>query len=118
MLAAQSRSPALASQTRSPSVTAIRMWLAGRCARHQLISLATQGDCADSGEAIRISQRELSSACSIVVHRCGDAARLVWSRNTRSARVWYQGLAKRCSSACSRAAMAASSRWLYEMNAS
>jgi hypothetical protein len=92
-------------------VTATSRWLIGRCARHQAISLATQGEPADSGDAIRISQRESASACSIVVHRCGEAARLVWSRNTCSARIRYHGLANRWSSDWSRAAMVASSRW-------
>ena len=110
VVAAQSRSPAVSSQTRSPPVTAMSRWFIGRWARHQEISRDTQPDCADSGEAIRISQEESASASSIVVHRCGEAARLVWSRNTCSARIRYQGLAKRCSSAWSRAVIAASSR--------
>jgi hypothetical protein len=87
-------------------------WFIGRCARHQEISRATQADCADSGEAIRISQPEPERASSIVVHRCGEAARLVWSRNTCRARTRYQGLAKCSSSVWSRAVIAASSRWL------
>ncbi len=112
MVAAQSRSPTASSQTSSPPVTAMSRWFAGRCSRHQEISRATQPDCADSGEAIRISQRESDSASSIVVHRCGEAARLVWSRKTCRARIRYQGLAKCSSSLCSRAVIAASSRWL------
>ena len=86
--------------------------MAGRFARHQEISRDTQPDWADSGEAIRISQAEPDIASSIVVHRCGEAARLVWSRNTCRARIRYQGLAKCSSSLWSRAVIAASSRWL------
>ncbi len=112
VVAAQSRSPAVSSQTSSPAVTAMSTWFTGRCPRHQEISRLTQPDCADSGEAIRISQPEPASASSIVVHRCGEAARLVWSRNTCRARTRYQGLAKCSSSAWSRAVTAPSSWWL------
>ena len=49
---------------------------------------------------------------TIAVHSDGDAARLVWSRKTRSARRRYHGLPSRCRPCCSRGARCPSAAWL------
>jgi hypothetical protein len=60
-------------------------------------SLPTHDEPAAAGEASKMKKSDPSSASSMLDQSCGAAARLVLSRNTANAGIWYQGLAKRCS---------------------
>jgi class 3 adenylate cyclase len=97
----QSKSRVASSHTSSPSVSASRKLLSGLWRHQYVASCATHFERAASGEASRMKNLELASACSIEGHRPGFAERLASSRNTRSARRRYQGLVKRCSAVCS-----------------
>jgi hypothetical protein len=90
---ARSRSPVPSSHAHEPSVTTGRMRSDPLCSTQWAISLPTHSERAASGEERRMNQRAPSRASTIEVHRCGLAERPVWSRNTRSARRRYHGLA-------------------------
>ena len=81
-------------------------------ASHQAISRPTQCDPAASGEMSRTIQADAESASSIELQRPGEAVRFVSSRNSRTARSRFHGLANRSTSRCSRRAKAASPAWL------
>src|SRR5688572_1488174 len=114
----QTKSPTVLSQASSPSVSAINSVSALLLSSQKETSLFTHGDAAASGEASKIRNRELPSACSILGHRLGVADNEVSSRNTRSARRRYHGLPSRCITDCSAAATGLSLAWLYETKAS
>src|SRR5918998_4106635 len=82
------------------------------------ISRLTQVEAAASGDARTTKKREASRAEAIESHSAGLTARPVSSRNTRSARGLYQGLARRWRHACRAGARRPSAACEYEMKAS
>ena len=73
----QSKSPAAASQNRSPPVNSTSIDSIDRLRSHQSISLRTHGDAADSGDARRMKCAALDNARSIAAHSAGLAERLL-----------------------------------------
>ena len=99
MLWFQSKSPSPCAHTMSPSVSAMSNWRALPSCAQCSTSFCTQSDCADDGEASSRKYSDSSSAASIVDHNPGFADRLALSTNTRMARIWFHGFAKRSSAA-------------------
>ena len=106
------KSFAVSSQLSSPLVATISSESVLRCSLHHATSRWTQTESAAAGDASRTKYRETSSARSIIGHSSGLAARLVVSRNTRSARRLCQGLPSDPSAACSCGASRPSAAWL------
>jgi hypothetical protein len=80
-------------------------------------SRATQGDAAASGEASRMKNSLSSNALMIDGHNPGLADKLTSSRNTRTARGRYHGLASWCKALCKAGANLPSTARLYDRNA-
>jgi len=92
----------------SPDVTAMNNRSVPFDLRHSRTSCVPHLESAASGEAIRMNAPDCATAEAIRPHKSGAALRLLSSRNTRSARRRYHGLANTCSAFWTAAAKAMS----------
>ena len=106
------KSPPMESQSQVPSVTTDRMWFADLVSIQRVISLLTQCECAEDGEARRTNHSLSSSARSMADHRFGSVDNPVSSRKIRRALRLFQGLARSCRPRWSAGASCPSAAWL------